>query len=315
VVIRAFKLSKSLDFYLSNKSIDLAIELTDAGTHLRKDTVSSLRVFLKCFKFNYKFETGITKGYEPQERILPTDAAIIEGWHQIQVENFSDSRNRGNPESWGWIFAVIATYGLRPHEVLAIDYEKSFKDSDYSLCIDESLTEGTKTGSRVVFPIPREWVELFDIANPKTCYVEKFRNSSVRLKKFAERFAERVRLKNVGFPPYNLRHSYAIRGRKKGFKIDNLAKWMGHSLKEHTKTYQKYWDDDAHLVIYRKRLPHMQKLQTPTHQMYSYSELETLLEKAKHRIAELKAELLIYRTEFRSQEPEFSMNSVRVADE
>jgi integrase len=251
-------------------------------------------VFLKCFQFNYEFESGITKGYEPQERKLPTDEEILEGWQKIQVENFSDSRNRGNPESWGWIMAVIATYGLRPHEVLAIDYEKSFKEPDYPLYIDQSLTEGTKTGSRVVYPMPKEWVELFDIANPKTSYLEKFRNSSVPLKRFAERFAERMRFKNVGFQPYDLRHSYAIRGRKLGFNIDNLAKWMGHSLKEHTQTYQKYWTDDAHVIVYRKGLPHMQRLQTATHQIYSYSELETLLKKAKHRIAELKAELLNY---------------------
>jgi integrase len=294
MVIRAFNFEKNLDCYLSKKSIDQAIELTDAGSHLRKDTVSSLRVFLKCFKFDYEFESGITKGYEPQERKLPTDKEIIEGWHKIQVENCSHSRHRGNTESWGWIMAVIATYGLRPHEVLAIDYEKSFKQPDYPLYIDESLTEGTKTGSRVVYPMPKEWVEIFDIANPKTCYLEKFKNHSVDLNKFANSFAERMRYKNVGFQPYDLRHSYAIRGRKLGFNIDNLAKWMGHSLKEHTQTYQKYWPDDAHVVVYRKGLPHMQKLKTVTHRIYLHDELETLLEKAKHRIAELEAELLNY---------------------
>lgn len=295
VVIRAFNSQNNLDFYLSKKDIDQAIELTDAGTHLRKDTVASLRVFLKCLKFDYKFESGIAKGYEPQERNLPTDAEIVEGWHKIQVEITSDPNHTGNAESWGWILAVIATYGLRPHEVLAIDYQKSFQPPHYQLYIDENITEGTKTGSRVVYPLPLQWVELFDIANPKTSYLDKHQDFFLaHLNKFSDRFAERMRFKNVGFQPYDMRHRYAIRGRELGYHIDNLAKWMGHSLKEHTQTYQKYWTDDSHIIVYEKGLHRMQTLDRVANRSRSYSELETLLKEAKLRIAELEAELLNY---------------------
>jgi len=295
VVIRAFNSQNNLDFNLSKKDIDQAIELTDAGTHLRKDTVASLRVFLKCFKFDYEFESGIAKGYEPQERKLPTDAEIQEGWHKIQVEKFSEPKHRGNPESWGWIFAVIATYGLRPHEVLAIDYQKSFQPPHYQLYIDENITEGTKTGSRVVYPLPFEWVELFDIPNPKTQYLDKHQDFFLaNLHKLPERFAERMRFKNVGFQPYDLRHRYAIRGRELGYKVDDLAKWMGHSLKEHTETYQKYWSDNSHAIVYEKGLRRMQELETIPNQSRSCSELESLLAKDLRRIAEIEAELLNY---------------------
>lgn len=295
VVTRAFNFKKDFNFCLTKKYIDQAIELTDAGTHLRKDTVSSLRVFLKCFKFDYEFESGIAKGYQPQERNLPTDAEIIEGWQKIQIENSSCS-HKGNGESWGWIMAVIATYGLRPHEVLAIDYEKSFQPAtDYGLYIDEDIIGGTKTGSRVVYPLPFQWVELFDIANPKTQYLDKYKDPSLaNLDKFSDRFAERMRFKKVGFRPYDLRHRYAIRGRELGYKVDDLAKWMGHSLKEHTETYQRYWSDNSHAIVYAKMLSHQQELETIPNQSLSYSELETLLTKAKHRIAELEAELLNY---------------------
>jgi integrase len=286
---------KNLDFYLSKKEIDQAIELTDAGTHLRKDTVASLRVFLKSLKFDYKFESGITKGYEPQERNLPTDAEIVEGWHKIQVEITFDPNYIGNGESWGWILAVIATYGLRPHEVLAIDYQKSFQPPHHCLYIDEKITEGTKTGSRVVYPLPLEWVKLFDIANPKTSYLDKQKDFFLAdLDKFSARVAERMRFKKVGFKPYDLRHRYAIRGRELGYQVDNLAKWMGHDLKEHTQTYQKYWSDDSHVIVYEKGLRRMQELTRIPNGILSYNELETLLKKAKLRIAELKAELLNY---------------------
>jgi integrase len=295
VVIRTFNSKNNLDFYLSKKDIDQAIELTDAGTHLRKDTVASLRVFLKSLKFDYKFESGITKGYEPQERNLPTDAEIVEGWHKIQVEITFDPNYIGNGESWGWILAVIATYGLRPHEVLAIDYQKSFQPPHHCLYIDEKITEGTKTGSRVVYPLPLEWVKLFDIANPKTSYLDKQKDLFLAdLDKFSARVAERMRFKKVGFKPYDLRHRYAIRGRELGYQVDNLAKWMGHDLKEHTQTYQKYWSDDSHVIVYEKGLRRMQELTRIPNGILSYNELETLLKKAKLRIAELEAELLDY---------------------
>ncbi|MBD2467856.1 Arm DNA-binding domain-containing protein [Nostoc sp. FACHB-145] len=295
VVTRVFNFQKDFNFCLTKKYIDKAIELTDAGTHLRKDTVSSLRVFLKCFKFDYEFESGIAKGYQPQERNLPTDTEIIEGWQKIQVEHSSCS-HKGNGESWGWIMAVIATYGLRPHEVLAIDYEKSFQQAtDYRLYINEEITGGTKTGSRVVYPLPFQWVELFDIPSPKTQYLDKYKDPSLaNLDKFSDRFAERMRFKKVGFRPYDLRHRYAIRGRELGYKVDDLAKWMGHSLKEHTETYQRYWSDNSHAIVYEKMLSRQQELETIPNQNLSYSELETLLTKAQQRIAELEAELLNY---------------------
>lgn len=119
---------------------------------------------------------------------------------------------------------------------------KIFSTPHYQLYIDENITEGTKTGSRVVYPLPFEWVELFDIPNPKTQYLDKHQDFFLaNLHKFPDRFAERMRFKNVGFQPYDLRHRYAIRGRELGYKVDDLAKWMGHSLKEHTETYQRYW--------------------------------------------------------------------------
>lgn len=298
VVSRVFNFQKNFNFYLSKKHIDQAIELTDAGTHLRKDAVASLRIFLKCFKFNYEFEPGIAKGYKSQERNLPTDTEIIEGWRKIQVENSSYHGHIGNGESWGWIMAVIATYGLRPHEVLAINYEKSFiSDDDYRLYIDEDITEGTKTGSRVIYPLPFKWVELFDIPTPKTQYLDKHKNFFLaNLHKFSDRFAERMRFKKVGFKPYDLRHRYAIRGRELDFKVDDLAKWMGHSLKEHTETYQQYWSDNSHDIVYEKMLNRQQELKTIPNQSLSYSKLESLLSQAKRRIAELEAELLNYET-------------------
>ncbi|MBD2441403.1 hypothetical protein [Nostoc sp. FACHB-110] len=69
---------------------------------------------------------------------------------------------------------------------------------------------------------------------------------------------------------------------------------LKHPLKEHTETYQRYWSDNSHAIIYEKMLSRQQELETIPDQSLSHSELETLLTKANQRIAELEAELLNY---------------------
>lgn len=55
----------------------------------------------------------------------------------------------------------------------------------------------------------------------------------------------------IEFPPYNLRHAYAIRGSIK-FKIPIriMAVMMGHSPEIHLSTYSKYLKDAESLEIY-----------------------------------------------------------------
>lgn len=300
-IIRAFKYKDTLDFGLSKQEISNAIKLTEAGSHMRKVTVSSLRVFCKYFKIDYDFQ-GLSKGYEPVPRILPSDNEIEEAWYKIQIEKLPEHpKFQGNGESWGWIFAVIATYGLRPHEILAIDYEKSFKPPHYSLYIDEHLTQGTKTGSRLVFPIPITWVNLFDITNPKISYIKKFQaNYGDNIRKFADRLSERARCKNIGFQIYNLRHRYAIRGHEEGFKVDDLARWMGHTVMMHTQTYQKYLDDETHFIVYKAGLEQLEKLKKIKEGRPSYAEQELHLKKANEYIQQLGAKLEIMRNELNS---------------
>jgi integrase len=292
-VIRLFKEYESFDFCLSKEVIDKAIYSLKAGTASRTKSVDFLKVFLKCFKFDYQFRKGITSSYEPKHRSLPTDEEIIEAWHKIKVEGKCYSVEfRGNAESWGWIFAVIATYGLRSHEVLAIDYKRSFKPPYFPLYIDEKITGGTKTGSRIVLPLPLEWVELFDIANPKTQYIEETeRDFKTKIRLFADSVGERIKNKGIIFRAYDMRHRYAIRGRELGFEIDILAKWMGHTVKKHTEIYQKYMTNDSHTLIYEEGLSRKFELEKIKQGEFSYSELEIEIEKAKLRIAKLQAEL------------------------
>lgn len=291
-ILRAFKFKNTLDFHLTPEIINEAIGLSDAGSSMRVRLVSSLKVFCEHFKINHDF-SGLKNGYKPSPRELPSNEEIIEGWRLIQVDKNPNNKHfKGNPECWGWIYAVIATYGLRSHEVLAIDYEKSFKPPRYPLYIDERITEGTKTGSRIVFPIPLDWVHLFDIANPKTSYLDRQKEYYLKnIRQFASNLAERQRLKGIKFQIYDLRHRYAIRGHELGFAIDDMARWMGHTVSMHTGTYQKYLGEDTHFIAYEDGLRRIEELQKIKDGCPSYAELESQLEKANNRIALLQTEL------------------------
>ena len=278
---------------MSKEDIDQAIYSTETGSCTRIRTVVALKVFLDCFKFKYEFESGINAGYEPEKRVLPTDAEIIDAWHEVKMERKDcNKRHKGNAESWGWIFAVIATYGLRPHEVLAIDYEKSLQPPYFPIYINEKITGGTKTGSRVVLPLPLEWVTHFDIPNPKTKYIDESRKLfEIKIRTFADRFGERLESRGINFRAYDMRHRYAIRGRELGFHSDELAKWMGHTLNEHIQTYQKYWTDDSHSIVYKAGQRHNEELKRIKNGGFSISELEAELKKAQLCIAQLETEL------------------------
>jgi integrase len=291
-ILRAFKFKENSDFYLTSKDIYEAIKLTKAGSSMRVKSVSSLKVFCEHFDINYVFK-GLKNGYKPAPRKLPSDEEIIKGWHAMQIDKCPNNKSfEGNPECWAWIFAVIATYGLRPHEVLAIDYEKSFKPPHYPLYIDEELTGGTKTGSRISFPIPLDWVHLFDIANPKTSYLDKQKEYYLKnVRQFASTLAERRRYKGIKFQIYDLRHRYAIRGHELGFPIDDMARWMGHNVSMHTQNYQKYLCEGTHFIAYEDGLRRMEALQKIKDGCQSYAELEAQLEKANNRIVMLETEL------------------------
>jgi integrase len=292
---RAFRVKEHFDFHLTKEDIDEAIYSTKAGSSNRIRTVVALQAFFECFKFKYEFESGITSGYQPKKRVLPTEAEIEDAWYKMKIESKGCHKEYiGNAESWGWIFAVIATYGLRPHEVLAIDYEKSFQDSEFSIYINEKITGGTKTGSRIVYPLPWEWVNFFDIANPKTKYLDESREILHKtIRTLADRFGERLNNKGINFNAYDLRHAYAIRGRKLGYESDVLAKWMGHTLDEQTQTYQKDWDEYTSPAVYKTEIRSIEELERTKNGQPLISELEAELKAAELYIAQLEEKLRV----------------------
>jgi hypothetical protein len=279
----------NLEEPLTQKSIDQTIAKTEAGSSQRWHLVKSLSVFCRHVNFKYDFE-GLRSGYKTKPREIPSDEEIIEAWHKIQVKKCS---REGEEESYGWVFGMLATYGLRPHELLAIDYQRSLKPPYYEIYLDKKLTDGLKTGNRTIYPLPYDWVDKFDLIHVKNqCILNK------KVDNLKDKVAKRFQLKKLGFPPYNLRHRYAIRGHERGVPIGQMAKWMGHSVQMHTDIYQKWMPDSTHKKIFEEYLKRGKKPEVITEEMPSYedllrknAELQERLIQTLERVNQLMAQL------------------------
>ena len=151
------------------------------------------------------------------DRAIPTDRQIVDFWKSIE-----------NP-AWAWVVGIMATYGLRNHEVFFC------KPSPYAEGAIE-VTEG-KTGSRTTFPLYPQWVERFDLANRFIPNIDLNREHDAIGHSVTEYFS-RI---NAPFRPYDLRHAWAIRGHLV-FRLPeaNLAQCLGHSIDVHRKIYLKW---------------------------------------------------------------------------
>lgn len=155
-------------------------------------------------------------------RNLPTDSQIIGGINLIP-----------NP-SWRWGAAVIATYGIRPHELFFADL------SDPPLLY---VSEG-KTGSRHVAPFYPEWLEEFGLIEQ-----DPPPHSGKDYTALGCRVSRQFRRYGLPFKPYDLRHCYARRCKEFGIKPIDAAKMMGHSLDVHFKTYHHWYCKDDVIAI------------------------------------------------------------------
>ncbi len=146
---------------------------------------------------------------------VPTDQEIID-W----VEGAGPA---------AWYFGMMATYGLRPHEVEGAQ----LIDRDYC-----QVAEATKTGFRTVIPVPREWVEQFELHDRRLRPGSCDRPDAV-----SKWLSKEMRKLKLPWRPYALRHAYAGRlWREGGSRLDvfTAARLMGHTPTQHARTYRAH---------------------------------------------------------------------------
>jgi integrase len=262
---------------LTMEALEKTLQKTNPNTSSRYFMVWQLKKFCEFCNFDgvKTINAYATPEPHPAIRVIPSDEEIIAGFNQIglPLSRYASKENITFPEQWQWAYGMLATYGLRSHELFAVDLDAfTHPDNTFHLVkLNPSLTEGTKTGERNcgVPPLHPHWVELFDLKNVKLPY------SGGKLNNRTSKLYIRFNNINLGFRPYDLRHAYAIRGHRLQVPIKTMADYMGHTVQEHTNTYQRWMSEEANLEIYKEVV---------------INRVGTSKESMKERIRELEAE-------------------------
>jgi integrase len=209
-----------------------------ANSWNRKNDCMVFRQLAKFAGIEVDFST-IRGKYKPQAVTadsVPSDEEIEAIWESI------------SSPGWKWVYGMLATYGLRPHEAFRIvDSRKIGSDTGKITILEDS-----KTGVRDVWPLPDRWRLRFNLAEVVLPNIQiEGRNN----KDLGERVSANLRSdkrRRIPHKPYALRHAWAIRSAVMGVPDSIAARWMGHSVAVHAETYHAAINQLQHETIWRR---------------------------------------------------------------
>ena len=183
----------------------------------RRDQGNALAKVAKFLKMDSEPIYEAARGYsvgQMQKRDLPSDALIESIYKKIRAPQ------------WRWMYAMLATYGLRDHEIVECQITEDGN------C---EISPNTKRGHRFAWPCNARWVEKFNLRE-----IHRPHQSKLEVAKAANTY-----LKVRGPMPfylYDLRHAYAIRLWKKEVPVSVASRLMGHSESTHRRHYQQWFE-------------------------------------------------------------------------
>ncbi len=207
------------------------INSTSPDTKTRRRTCDALKRLAEFAGLEFPVN-GLAGSYSPAKTVprdLPTDELIVAEWERLRGK-----LKREDSLLWLNAYAILATYGLRPHELFHVDLS-GLREKPGIIRVGHQ----TKTGSRTVYPFHPEWVDRFELWQAALPQSQAWCNSNK-----GNQVSDWFSTHGVPFPPYNLRHAYAVRQILYGLDLSIAARMMGHSVKQHTDTYHR-WITDA----------------------------------------------------------------------
>ncbi len=210
------------------ESIYATVKATRANSRSRQVCCTALGAFAEFLnlelpndlrEFWGNYGTGRT-----QPRRLPTDEEILTNFSKIP-----------NP-AWQFVYGVMATYGLRNHEVFFCDYS-SLTSGDPEAAI--AVLETTKTGEHAVWPFYPDWVEQFNLRDIRLPPLNTDLTQTT-LQRVGQQVSTQFRRYQIPFSPYDLRHAWAVRTIHMGLPDTVAARMMGHSVAIHNRTYHRW---------------------------------------------------------------------------
>ena len=202
------------------------------GSRSRKQCGTTLNVFAKFIEHTLPEEWKLmSRGYGLKRasfRQLPNDSQIEELWREIPNQ------------SWKFVFALMATYGLRNHEVFFSDLS-ALKDNEDKII---RVLHSTKTGEHQVWPFHPNWVEKFELyklgENPELLPNINRDLKITTLQSIGKKITDQFNRYKLKIKPYDLRHAWAVRTIFYDLPDTVAARMMGHSVSLHTQTYH-HW--------------------------------------------------------------------------
>jgi integrase len=208
---------------------------TDPDTRTRKRYVLA---YAKLADFagithNLRRYLGNYSATKANPRDLPDDKLIIEVRESIR-----------NPQ-WQLAYSLQATYGLRNHEIFLLDLD------DFPLAY---IGRG-KTNERYTYPLYPEWADQWELNQGGLPDCTGNAN-----KDLGNRVTVAYKRQGVPFPPYTLRHCWAVRSLRFGLDLSLAAAQMGHSVRVHSEVYHHWISKDVHqkamdLILSRSERP------------------------------------------------------------
>ena len=171
-------------------------------------------------------------------RDLPDDEVIAQTLEKIS-----------NP-GWRTVYILMAVFGLRDHEVFRVDLQGL--DQDPPLI---EVHDNSKTGHRIAYACPGEgWGEAFSLSQatavlPKVITAGKANNDlGTKVTQMFAKYGVSAQLGKV----YNLRHAWARRAFEQEWPVELAARSMGHDVRVHVQTYQKFMEESSYLKVYKR---------------------------------------------------------------
>lgn len=201
------------------------IAQTTPDTRTRKRFTTALAALAKFAGLEADFKP-LKGNYSPRRvnrRTLPTD------------EQISASREEINSAVWQRAYGLLATYGLRPHELMHLDF------SQFPVLLVE---DDTKTGQRRARPFYPEWAESWDLQGDLPAL------TGANNRAIGSRVSQAFNRYNISFHPYDLRHAWAVRTIRFGVPDSIACRWMGNSVEIFSKTYHAWMGQDVEQMVY-----------------------------------------------------------------
>ena len=220
------------DLPLGLPLLEMALESYAASSRSRQQCGTALAALARHFELdlpdNWSERAAGYGLHAAQFRRLPGDPQILLWAEQIP-----------NP-TWRLAYGLMATYGLRNHEVFFCDLSALAPGGDRVI----RVLPTSKTGEHQVWPFQPDWVEHFGLEQlggsqpPLPAVATDLRQTT--LQQVGRRVAEQFRRYELPITPYDLRHAWAVRTIHIGLPDTVAARMMGHSVAIHTRTYH-HW--------------------------------------------------------------------------